>query len=412
VTANQQDGALLSISAVPPPPIPLGGIGKPQVFGTFQGGALVDISGFAVFSPSNTAVIVTTNPATAGLNGILTAVSNGTTLVTATYKGFTNVFSVSVRAPKFADNFSVNQDYLNNGVGLSGWDGAWNIKPGLLGNPIFESVYVPLAGSGATVANANLTTNNQLTISGAGDGWENGASGGFFLWRFVPSDFQAVVHIKAMDILAFNQPGLLARLYSSGTNGTDLGAPFNPATGAETWVSLCRFEEFGIGSYARLNQNSGVQQSTQSDPNDGKTWIMIYRSKGTNFNFYKRATSTAPWENLPLRTTYQVAQFANQPMQVGIMAGSWDGTSGTQLTTSYDNFMLDFGGAPSLTATLSGANVIISWPADPYAVLQSAPSLKSPVSWTDEGGAGLGPNGYSKSFPISAASMKFFRLRN
>jgi hypothetical protein len=399
---NVQDGALLSVAVIPPPPIPMGGVGKPVVLATFQGGAVIDISQFVPFFPANNTIIVATN-------GLLTGVTNGTTQVTSIYRGFTNVFSATVRSPQYTDNFTAGHDYLANGVTGSGWNGLYNPTTGV--NPVPESVYVPLALSGATVADANITTNNQLTVTAAGDGWENGASGGFFLWKYVPLDFQAVVHLKAMDIVGYNQPGLLARQYTSGTNGTDLGAPFIPATGGETWVSLCRFEEFGFGTYARLNQNSAVQQSTQSDPNDGKTFIMIYRSNGTNFNFYKRASLTAPWENIPLKTTYQVAESANQPMQVGIMAGPWDGASGTGLTTAYDNFMLDWTDAPTPTATLSGPNVIISWPPDPQLILQSTTSLIAPAVWSNEAAGTLGPNGYSESFPVSAVAQKFFRLK-
>jgi hypothetical protein len=401
-TTNLQDGALLSVTVIPPPPFPVGGVGKPVVLATFQGGAIIDISQFVPFFPSNTVICVATN-------GLLTGLTNGTTQVASVYRGFTNLFSATVRSPQFTDNFAVNHDYFINGVTGSGWDGQYNTSVGV--NPIPESVYVPLTASGTFVADANISSNNVLTLTGSGDGWENGNSGGFFLWKYVPLDFQAVVHVKTMDVAGYNQPGLLARLYTSGTNGADLGAPFIPATGGETWVDLCRFEEYGFGTYARLNEDSVVQQSTQSDGNDGKTFIMIYRSNGTNFNFYKRASTNAPWENVPLKTTYQVAEFANQPMQVGIMSGPWNGGSGPPgYTTTYDNFMLDWTDAPTPTVAISGVNIIVTWPPDPLLVLQSTHSLNSPVSWATEPAGTLGVNGYSRSYPLSGAPM-YFRLK-
>jgi hypothetical protein len=223
-----------------------------------------------------------------------------------------------------------------------------------------------------------------------------------------------------MDIAGYNMPGLLARAYSAGTNGAEIGSPFvlgtttngAPATvvNGESFVSYCRFEEFGIGTYPRLNVDSFVLQSIQPDPNDGKVWLLMYRTKGTDFSFYKRSSAAAPWENIPLKTSYHETSFANQPMQVGIMAGPWSGP-GDLRTAALDNFMLDWTTAPTPVITVSGGNVIVSWPPDPQLVLQSTTSLSPPVTWSNESGATLGPTGYSLSFPLNAVTGKFFRLK-
>src|SRR5262249_39571263 len=205
----------------------------------------------------------------------------------------------SVRNPTFVDGFDSNQDYIASGVSGSGWHALYNPKEG--SNPVPGSPYVPLAGSGTTVADANVSSNGVLTLTGAGDGWENGNSGGFFLFRYVPGDFQMAVQVQSYDVAAFNQPGLLARVYGVTTNN-EIGAPFGVvvtnANGTndlgEYWVSMCRFDEFGIGTYARRNLDSGVSQNTQPDQvapvNGGGTnfWLLIVRSRGTEFDFYKR----------------------------------------------------------------------------------------------------------------------------
>jgi len=211
----------------------------------------------------------------------------------------------------------------------------------------------------------------------------------------------------------------LARAYTTGTNGTDPGSPFvlgasideygNPEINGESWVSLTRFDEFGIGTYARENLDSAVLESTQPDQGDGSFWLLIARSGGTNFSFYKRTTNTVPWRTVPLGTTYSIPQFANIPMQVGIMSGAWDGTSGSQSLVSYDAYMLDYITAPTPVVTVSGANVIVSWPADPHLTLQSTTTL-NPSNWQPVLATPvLGVNGYSVTLP--ASGELFFRLK-
>ncbi|GEM_PF-1455260 len=398
--ANLGDGVLLSITVPTPPSIPLGGIGQLQVIGNYSGGASKNVSAFANISIANTNVIQTAS-------GVLTGMTNGSSSLTVIYKGYTNTVTATVRNPVFTDNFSVAQDYLNNGVGGTPYDGLYNPNP-VSGVGIPESTYLPLAGSGATVADANITTNNMLTIMCAGDGWENGASGGFFLFKYVPGDFQVATHINTLQVSGFNQPGLLARAYTTGTNGIDVGSPFGTGD-TESWVSLTRFDEFGIGTYARQNLNGVVTQSTQPDQGDGSFWLLIVRSGGTTFSFYKRTTNTVPWRAIPLGTTYTIPQFANIPMQVGIMSGAWDGTSGNPLLVSYDSYMLDYISAPTPQVSVSGGSIVVSWPADPHLTLQSTTSL-SPSNWQPVGATPtLGVNGYSVTLPI--AGRQFFRLK-
>ena len=398
-TTNSQDGQLISITTLPAPAVPLGGIGQLEVIGNFTGGATVNVSPFANLVPADPNIIVTTN-------GALTGLTNGTTTVTVIYGGFTNTTSVTVRAPGFTDNFNVSHDYLANKVTGTGWDGIY-----LKNGDIPETTFV---GTGSTLgADANIGAPGTLSITNANGQWENDGNDGFFLFKNVPGDFQMAVHIIDYDIIAYTFPGLGARAYSSGTNGTDVGAPFDLGSGTngESWVSFTRFDEFGIGTYARLNLSNAVLQSTQPNPNDGDNWLLIIRQNGTNFNFYERASSTDPWKLTPLRTSYQVPQFAGVPMQVGIEFAQY---TGSPAAAHLDHFMLDAAAAPPpelvLHISQSGTNVVLSWQEATGVALQSSPKL-NPASWQAVPGTPTSVGGVSSlTLPATNTPALFFRL--
>lgn len=396
-TLSHQDGTLLSISTLPVPSIPLGGLQVLQVIGHFSGGATVNVSPFATITIANPSIVVTTN-------GALTGIGLGTTTGTVAYAGFTNSFSATVRPPAFTDNFSANHDYLVSHVNGTSYDGVY-----LNQGDVPETTF---AGTGTTLgADANVSSNNCLTVTNASGEWENDGNDGFFLYRYVPGDFQVAVHITDYLITAYTFPGLGARAYSFGTNGTDMGSPLELGTpvgnaNGEDWVSFTRFDEFGIGTYARLNISNIVQQSTQPNPNNGDNWILIIRQNGTNFNFYERASSTAPWRLTPLQTSYEVPQFANLPMQVGIEYAQY---TGNPAFAQYDSYMLD-APPPILTITEAGGGTVnVSWPAVPGYSLQFTVSL-SPSSWQSAPAPVLtGLATYTVNMPASG-STRFFRL--
>ena len=404
VSSTGTDGFLTGVRGSLAGGIPVGGIGQLLVEAIYTGGAAVDVSSVANISSADTNIIKV-------LNGVLTGITNGTVLVTNSFGGFTNVASVTVRAPFFTDTFTNAHDYLVDGVTNTGWDELYNPRDGV--NPIPGSTYVPATGSGATVADANISSNNVLTITSAGDGWENDAAGGFFLFKYVPGDFQVAVHINSFDINAYNQPGIMARGYgvTNGLVGTPMGLVQTNAGGTNTvgeyWVDLTRFDEFGIGTYARDNIDSVVSQNTQADVNDTNYWMLISRTHGTNFVFYKRLNPTDPWKRLPNGTSYALPQFANRPMQVGIAAGPWSG--GTPNTVRFDSFLLDIVGGSQLKVSASGSNLTISWPAIP-GTLEHATSLTAPSWQTVPGTPVLDNNGYSLTVPATGGT-DFFRLR-
>jgi hypothetical protein len=404
-STSLQDGALVSLEVLQPPPIPLGGLQVLQVIGHYQGGAVVNVSPFAQVTSGNPSVIVTTN-------GALSGIGLGTATVTVIYSGNTNVVNATVRAPGFTDNFNVNHDYVASRATGSPWDGVY-----LNYGDVPESTFLVnnVLQQGVTAwADANVLSNGFLTVTNQNGGWENAENDGFFLFKYVPADFQMAVHISQYEIVAFTFPGIGARAYSFGTNGTDIGAPFDigfgtngPANG-ECWVNFTRFDEFGIGTYPRLNFDNVVLQSIQLNPNNGDNWLLMIRDHGTNFNFYERATNTAPWRLTPNRTSYSVSQFDGQPMQVGIQWMTFNRGAAGQDFARFDSFMLDIG-LPSIEIRLSGANVILSWPAAPGWDVQGTTSL-SPANWQAVPGTRTASYGrYSLTLPASGGS-RFFRL--
>ena len=343
-----------------------------------------------------------------------------------------------MRPPSFGDEFGVAHDYIVDGVTNTAWDGLYNPAAGT--NPVPGSAYAPLVNSGTTVASVGPVTNvvavstnvvagvtnvvfatnvaNGITIQGSGDGWENNNSGGFFLYKYVPGNFQMAVHIQPpFSAVAFNQPGLLARGYaiSNGIAGYPLGYAVTNAGGTndarEYWVDLARFDEFNIGTYARRNLDGAVSQNTQTDQGDGNYWLLISRTgDGSQFDFYKRATATDAWRQIPNKTHYSVAQFAGRPMQVGMMSGPWNGGVTAQIPVVFEHFMLDTTSGSVLTVKPDGlGNLIVSWPNVP-GTLEHSTSLSTPNWQTVAGTPALGATGYTMTVPASG-STDFFRLR-
>jgi hypothetical protein len=194
----------------------------------------------------------------------------------------------------------------------------------------------------------------------------------------VTGDFQSAVHVfldnGAVPSTANNNPGILARAYGYDTNG-NVGAPYGGTNGAEYWVSWTRFDEFGIGTYARLTLANGTTRSTQPAQGDTNYWLLMVRRNYTNFSFYQRTLPTQPWAPAPNGTVYNVAAFNGVPMQVGIYGGGFN--SSLPVLDQFDTFMLD--AEPSkLTITKSGGNVTLTWSALTGGTLYSTLSLSSP----------------------------------
>jgi len=215
------------------------------------------------------------------------------------------VFSVAswaVCAASFSDDFSVPHDYLASGVAGTIWDGLYT------GADSFPGGNVGAYGPGATfIANANITGAGRLTVQSSYTGWQNQEDDGFFLFKNVAGDFQMSVHVVTpFSTTPYNTAGLLVRAAEPN------GAPWN---GAENWLSMTRYDEFGVGNWIQSTINSVSAQNTQ--PSDSNYWLRIDRVNGTNFNFYSKALSSDPWQ-LIAGSSVERPDLAGLTLQVGI----------------------------------------------------------------------------------------------
>lgn len=236
----------------------------------------------------------------------------------------------------YTDSFNTNIDYLTNGIAGTIWDGVY------FGAGEFDNTGV--LGPGATIqCDANITAANTLTLQTTGTAWENADDDGFFLFKVVPGDFSAVVHVVSpFDNAAYNTAGLQARAFSAGGN------PFN---GAENFVSWTRFDEYGFANYLRSEIDGGVDQINPGDYPNTNYWLRIDRVNGTNFYFYQKATKTAAWEQesfpSPVSgTKLERADLAGQPLQVGVIHATFSGQLGVQFT----DFSLSVSNVNAVTA--------------------------------------------------------------
>ncbi len=319
-----------------PPQIPAGGAAVAQVTATYTSGDSYDVSS------DQSTIWVATDPtvAVAG-NGVVTGITNGTTTISATYAGITGNNTVTVVTPAYVDNFGTNENYLTNGVLGSTWDG---IYLGAGDVPFQIAANYGAHPGVVSQVDANITTNNMLTLTHSQTGWEGNEDDGFFLFKYVPGDFQVAVHLESYDIANFQIPGLMARLFAPG--GGAAGTTNTTFThGRESHVRWARFDQFA-STVARRNLNGGTLFNDTADGERVDYWLLMVRH-GTTFTFYKRANPTDNWISVPGSTITLTSATNGAPMQVGIGASTFD--SGTNFRhAAFSHFMLD---AANLQAT-------------------------------------------------------------
>jgi len=402
--ATLLDGVLTNIVVLTPPTIPAGGIGQLQVLGFYQGGAMANVSQFAVLISDDTNVADTAD-------GVITGYTNGTTKVTVTYSGFTNTVNVVVRSPSYADDFTTPHDYLSNGVAGTFFDGIYTNYGDIPEQSLAGD------GNGATDAtlafDAGITTPGMLTITNFGGGWENASDDAPFLFKYVLGDFQMAIHINNYsDTVNYTIPSIMARAYSFSTNGgapntgTTNGAPLDgilDGVGQECTVRMARFDEYGIGTYPEITIDAASQQLTQPGQGDGQNWLLLVRQNYTNFNVYQRLANNQPWHLTPDKTSMSSPVFAGQTMQAGITLSTYSDNPGSYV--QYDSFMLD---VLSLQVSTAGGFVTVTW-GETAATLQSSPSL-SPANWQTVSTAPTIANGVATvTLPVSPDNT-YFRL--
>ena len=101
-----------------------------------------------------------------GTDGTITGLGVGTANIIASYSGLSVTNAIAVHAPAYTDNFGTTHDYLANGLPGSTWNGLYT-----------KASDIPNASSGPPLANttifdANITSNNQLSMRAANSGWQ------------------------------------------------------------------------------------------------------------------------------------------------------------------------------------------------------------------------------------------------
>jgi hypothetical protein len=265
----------------------------------------------------------------------------------------------------YSDSFNTNANYLTNGISGTIWDGVY------LGAGEFNNSGVGGGGPGATVlGNANISATNTLTLQTTGTAWEGADDDGFFLFKIVPGDFSASVHVVSpYNNSGFNTAGLQARAFSAG--GDPLG-------GTEDYVSWARFDEFGFANYLRNEVNGGVSQINPGNSPNTNYWLRIDRVRGTNFSFYEKSTKAGAWNLVTFPapvsgTVLRRGDLAIQPMQVGIMHATFNNQLGVQFT--------DF------SLTVSNASVVAAPSAPPWVIVAPNANLGLDVSWNSGAGS-------------------------
>jgi len=297
-------------------------------------------------------------------DGTITAVAIGSAQVIASYGQFSFTNSVTVHAPAFADAFGAAHNYLTNGLPGSTWDGLY-----LDGAQIPNASYTPPAAS-VTDFDADITTNDTLSIIAANSGWQGANDNGPFLFKNVPGDFEASVHISSYSILNYEFVGLQARAYDVTNNASPSGSGFT-----ENFVDWLRFDEYGI-STTTFNTTDGV--NIETDQTDGETsdyWLLMVRASSTNFYFFKKANPTDPWSFEPAETIVRPDLTNGVPLQVGLVQSMFTATAGSVV---FDSFSLDAASISGGTPPSATTGLNISWdPSYTEATLTWTPGTNS-----------------------------------
>jgi hypothetical protein len=256
------------------------------------------------------------------------------------------------------DNFDTTVNYITNGVVGTVWDGLYLGAGQFNGSTGNGSV----AGS-VSVADADISSNNFLTVSSLQTDWESAADDGFFLFKVITGDFDMSVHVMGIGNVntntPFNIPGLMARAFGSG------GAP--APGGTENFLLWGRFNEFNNANIRKNNVN-GVKTDTGLGTNPNSNyWLRIERI-GNVFNLYEKALEGDQWISVGTTTR---ADFAGLPLQAGIEHATYAST--TTRTGYYEKF--------SLTASNLGP---FAPPPPPTGLVVTNSSSAAGVSWTPD----------------------------
>src|SRR6185437_133481 len=363
--------------SVPQNDIPVNGATHVSLIANFSTGETSDQSAATTWSSSDTTI------ATVDASGTVTGVTNGVATISGTFGQFTLTTNITVHTPAFVDNFTNVHDYLANGLAGTMYNGMY-VKFG-----DFPGQFADATGPGTTtVLDSQISSTNGLQIDSFQTDWQG-------IWMMARScsklcpgsrnsisgDFEASMQVVTMNTLNAVKVGIMARLFDPTTGGP---APF----GNENHVNYYKVQN-GTTQISAANASANTTY-VAAGPSATDGFMLLQRVNSTNFYFYEKATTNAPWTFV---TNIVLAAAANDaPMQVGIAEET---RSGVTALATVGNFTLDAAGvvgatqpplpASSPTITLNGdLSMTLNWvakdslgnPVQSIAVMRAA----SPVS--------------------------------
>ncbi len=210
---------------------------------------------------------------------------------------------MTANATLFSDGFDTAHNYLADGAAGTMWDGF--LVNFTNGNAV------------ATLADADTSSEQCLTLQSTYGNWENGDADGILLFKTIAGDFDAQVRIVSMNNVQWHDAGLMARVPEQGDAGT-----------GEDWVAV---------KYAMFNGQNGHRSvdsnltSTVQVPGL-QPWLRLVRN-GNLFSSYRSQDGVA-WT--PVGASLR-NDMAGLTVQVGIWHATFSGNSGTAV---FDNFTL------------------------------------------------------------------------
>ncbi len=113
---------------------------------------------------------------------------------------------ITANAKLFSDGFGTAHNYLADGAAGTMWDGF--LVNFTNGNAV------------ATLADADTSSEQCLTLQSTYGNWENGDADGILLFKTIAGDFDAQVRIVSMNNVQWHDAGLMARVPEQGDAGT------------------------------------------------------------------------------------------------------------------------------------------------------------------------------------------------
>jgi len=219
----------------------------------------------------------------------------------------------------FVDGFDAPHDYLNDGVGDTGWDGFVGLEWTETANAINASMDRP----GQLYLESEFNSRYQ-------EPWD---PLGPFLYKIVEGNFRATVRIAEYagtpdEIVYHNNCGLMAR----NVEDTDAGA-------GEDWVSLDYFPIWGCGNFVRTADDGTREEVGHNSRQwDAYTHLRLVR-RGNTFRFFVSPDGQA-WEELTPYSPMERADFDGLAVEVGVFHAVYSDAVGY---AAFDDFVLEIG---------------------------------------------------------------------